>query len=103
MPLSRRSLHCIAPVLTCLSILSIARAQNDPHANWRAYGGAEDGAQYSSLNQVNRGNVAELKPVWIVPTGDEGDYAFNPLVIGDTLYALAEADHILALDATTGK
>ena len=61
-----------------------------PHASWRAYGGAEDGAQYSSLKQVNRGNVTQLKPVWIASTGDEALYAFNPLVIGDTLYALAE-------------
>jgi len=45
----------------------------------------------------------QLKPVWIASTGDEAIYAFNPLVIGDTLYALAEKDHILALDAATGK
>ena len=59
-------------------------------------------AQYSSLKQVNRGNVTQLKPVWIASTGDEA-ITFNPLVIGDTLYALAEKDHILALDAATGK
>jgi quinoprotein glucose dehydrogenase len=103
MPLSGRSLRCIAIALMCLPLLSIARAQNDPHASWRAYGGAEDGAQYSSLKQVNRDNVTQLKPVWTVPTADEAVYAFNPLVIGDTLYVLAEKDHILAIDATTGK
>ncbi|MGA9716648.1 MAG: pyrroloquinoline quinone-dependent dehydrogenase [Acidobacteriaceae bacterium] len=102
MPLSRRSLRRIAQALTCLSLLSVARAQNDPHASWRAYGGAEDGAQYSSLKQVNRDNVMRLKPMWTASTGDGAVYAFNPLVIGDTLYALAERDHILALDATTG-
>lgn len=103
MPLSRRSSRCIAIALMCLPLLSIARAQNDPHARWRAYGGAEDGAQYSSLKQVDRGNVTQLKPVWIVPTGDEAAYAFNPLVIGNTLYVLAQRDHILALDAATGR
>ncbi|HEY1575691.1 MAG TPA: pyrroloquinoline quinone-dependent dehydrogenase [Terracidiphilus sp.] len=103
MPLSRRSLRRIAQALTCLPLLSVARAQNDPHASWRAYGGAEDGAQYSSLKQVNRGNVMQLKPMWTASTGDEAVYAFNPLVIDNTLYALAEKDHILALDAATGK
>jgi quinoprotein glucose dehydrogenase len=103
MPLSRRSLRRIAQALTCLPLLTIAQAQKDPHASWRAYGGAEDGAQYSSLKQVNRGNVMQLKPMWAVSTGDEAVYAFNPLVIGDTLYALAEKGHILALDAATGK
>ena len=103
MPLSRRSLRRIAQALTCLPLLTIANAQNDPHASWRAYGGTEDGAQYSSLQQVNRGNVTQLKPMWTASTGDDAVYAFNPLVIGDTLYALAEKDHILALDAATGK
>jgi quinoprotein glucose dehydrogenase len=103
MPLSRRSLRRIAQALTCLPLLIIAKAQNDPHASWRAYGGAEDGAQYSSLKQVNRGNVLQLKPIWTASTGDKAVYSFNPLVIGDTLYALAEKDHILALDAATGK
>jgi quinoprotein glucose dehydrogenase len=96
-------LRPIVQALTCLSLLSIAKAQNDSHASWRAYGGAEDGAQYSSLKQVSRVNVTQLKPVWTASTRDEGVYAFNPLVIGDTLYALAEKDHILALDAATGK
>ena len=103
MPLSRRSLRRLAQALTCLSLLSVARAQNDPHASWRAYGGAEDGAQYSSLKQINRGNVMQLKPEWTASTGDEAVYAFNPLVIGNTLYVLAGRDHILALDAATGR
>ncbi len=103
MPLRPRSLRCIAQALTCLSLLSIARAQNDIHASWRAYGGAEDGAQYSSLKQVNRDNVMQLKPLWTTSTGDEAVYAFNPLVIGNTLYLLAEKDHILALNAATGR
>jgi hypothetical protein len=42
MPLSRRSLRRIAQALTCLPLLTIAKAQNDPHASWAAYGGAED-------------------------------------------------------------
>lgn len=103
MPVSRRSLQRIAQALTCLSLLSIARAQNDPYASWRAYGGAEDGAQYSSLKQVNRENVMQLKPMWTVSTGNDAVYAFNPLVIGDTLYALVEKNHILAVDAATGR
>src|SRR6201994_752638 len=103
MPLSRRSLRRIAQALTFLPLLTIARAQDDPHASWRAYGGAEDGAQYSSLKQVNRGNVIQLKPMWTASTGDDAAYAFNPLVIGDTLFVLAEKDQILALDAATGR
>src|SRR6478609_6714651 len=102
MPIDRRVWRHLGCAALCLLLPCIGKAQVDLHASWRAYGGAEDGAQYSSLKQVNRGNVGQLKPVWTVSTGDEAIYAFNPLVIGDTLYALAEKDHILALDAATG-
>src|SRR6266513_2074095 len=37
---------------------------SDTHSTWRAYGGAADGAQYSSLHQIGRSNVNKLKKVW---------------------------------------
>ncbi len=103
MPLSRLSLCPLICAAAFVSLPGLCIAQSDPHATWRAYGGAEDGSQYSSLKQVNRSNVAQLKPVWTVSTGDAAIYSFNPLVIGDTMYVLAAKDHIVALDAATGK
>ena len=99
----RGSFHCIACVLSCIPLCSPLVGQSDTHGTWRAYGGAEDGAQYSSLKQINRSNVTTLKPVWTFSTGDAAVYSFNPLVIGDTAYVLAGKDHIVALDAVTGK
>jgi quinoprotein glucose dehydrogenase len=103
MPLRRRFLCPLICAATFASLPGLSIAQGDPHATWRAYGGAEDGSQYSSLKLVNRSNVAHLKPVWTVSTGDAALYSFNPLVIGDTMYVLAAKDHIVALDAATGK
>src|SRR5947209_15008183 len=65
-------LRRIGVALVCLWSCSQGLGQSEPHATWRAYGGAEDGAQYSSLNQINRTNVARLKPVWTISTGDAG-------------------------------
>jgi quinoprotein glucose dehydrogenase len=70
---------------------------------WRAYGGAADGAQYSSLHQINRSNVAKLKKVWSYETGDGLPYAFNPLVVDNVMYVMARTNSVVALDATTGK
>jgi quinoprotein glucose dehydrogenase len=98
-----RLLRLLSCAAVCMLLPIVCNAQSDSHASWRAYGGAEDGAQYSSLKQVNRSNVAQLKPVWTVSTGDAAGYSFNPLVIGDTMYILAAKDHIVALDAATGK
>jgi quinoprotein glucose dehydrogenase len=75
----------------------------DTHSTWRAYGGAADGAQYSSLNQINRSNVHELKKVWSYQTGDDLPYAFNPLVVDNVMYVMARTNSIVALDAATGK
>jgi quinoprotein glucose dehydrogenase len=73
------------------------------HAQWNAYGGSEDGAQYSSLTQINKANVSKLQPAWTFSTGDERAYVFNPLVIGDTMYVLAHNNSITAINAATGK
>lgn len=76
---------------------------SDTHSTWRAYGGAADGAQYSSLRQIDRGNVSKLKKVWSYPTGDDLSYAFNPLVVDNVMYMMARNNSIVALDASTGK
>jgi glucose dehydrogenase len=76
---------------------------SDTHSTWRAYGGAADGAQYSSLHQIDRSNVHKLKKVWSYQTGDGLPYAFNPLVVDSVMYVMARTNSIVALDASTGK
>jgi glucose dehydrogenase len=70
---------------------------------WADYGGSPAANQYSPLTQVNRSNVAQLKPVWTFPTGDDNAYSFNPLVADGVMYVEAHHDSIVALDPTTGK
>ncbi|MEZ2347686.1 PQQ-binding-like beta-propeller repeat protein [Terriglobus sp. RCC_193] len=102
MPPRRNLLSSLA--FTSVLIAASASAQTvDVHASWRAYGGAEDGTQYSSLKQINRTNVSHLREAWRVPTGDGRGYIFNPLIIGTTMYVLAQNNSIVALDAATGK
>ena len=73
------------------------------HATWRDYGGAADAAQYSSLTQINRSNVAQLRVAWTYPTGDHNKYFFNPLVVDGVMYVLARNNSIVALDAASGR
>ncbi len=75
----------------------------ETHSTWRDYGGAEDSAQYSSLNQINRSNVGKLKIAWSYSTRDSNSYSFNPVVVDGTMYVLARNNSIVALDATSGK
>jgi len=78
-------------------------ASTGTHATWRDYAGNADGAQYSSLNQVNRSNVGQLKVAWSYATGDGNKYLFNPIVIDRTMYVLAHNNSLIALDAASGR
>ena len=93
--------------LVCLSLgfaLSLTvSAQKRDHSTWSDYGGAPDGAQYSSLRQINRSNVTKLERAWSFNTGDERPYLFNPLIVGRTMYVLAHNNSVTALDAVTGR
>jgi quinoprotein glucose dehydrogenase len=73
------------------------------HSQWKDYGGAPDAAQYSSLKQIDRTNVAKLKKAWSYRTGDNLRYAFNPLIVDNVMYVMAKNLSIVAIDATNGK
>lgn len=75
---------------------------SETHSTWRAYGGAADGAQYSSLRQIDVSNAHKLKKVWSYQTGDGLPYAFNPVVVDNVMYVMARTNSIVALDASTG-
>jgi quinoprotein glucose dehydrogenase len=91
------------PKRLCLFLLPLAAAAAQDHAGWRDYAGAADSAQYSSLKQIDRGNVARLKVAWTYATGDARRYSFNPLMADGVLYVLAKQNSIVALDAATGR
>ena len=40
--------------------------------------------------------------MWSFATGDDRPYAFNPLVVGGSMYVLAKNNSVVSLDATTG-
>ncbi len=88
-------------------VLSLGAASCAPEAptgygGWSDYAGSPDGAQYSSLAQIDRSNVHRLEPAWSYPTGDGNVYFFAPLVVDEVAYVLARDHSIVALDAASG-
>jgi quinoprotein glucose dehydrogenase len=77
-------------------------AQAARYGTWRTYGGGTHASQYSSLNQIDKSNVADLEVAWTFPTG-ERSFVFNPIVVDDVMYVLARDNEIVALDAATGE
>src|SRR5205085_426312 len=76
-------------------------------ANWITYGGSLSSSRYSTLDQINTGNVSQLKGAWLsrLGSGRGGKYIFeaDPLVIDGVMYIPTGNDDIFALDAKSGK
>jgi len=78
------------------------------------YGGNASGSRFSSLQQINRQNVGNLKRAWTYHTGEvnranETDrhhiapFETTPVVVDGMLYLSTPSNRIIALDAETGK
>lgn len=76
-------------------------SEGDRFASWNTYSGGAHASQYSSLDQIDRSNVAELEVAWTFPAGNRG-FVFNPIVVDGVMYVLARNNEIVALDAATG-
>jgi len=86
----------------------IALAQQE----WPVYGSDPGNSKYSSLRQINKTNVARLKPAWIYHTGDVSDgtrypvrsaFEATPLVVDGVMYVTTAYSRLIALDAETVK
>lgn len=56
-------------------------------ANWAEYGGGADNAHFSSLTQINKENVKELKQSWFFPAPTSGGrFGFNPVIVDGIMY-----------------
>jgi quinoprotein glucose dehydrogenase len=100
--------HFAAQALLYLVILGLAAAAKDSHrltaqSGWPVYGGQKASDHYSTLRQINRKTVAQLKQAWRFDIAEKGGLQTNPLVIGRTLYAYSPIGAVIALDGATGK
>lgn len=98
------------PVAQSVTDERIVRARAEPQ-NWLTYYGAYDGQRYSTPDQINTGNVASLRPVWVFQYGHIGlipapaTYSFEatPLVIDGVMYVSGSDGYVWAIDAATGE
>src|SRR5580700_4278678 len=98
---------CMMAAGAALALSIAARVSSQgvspPHSTWSTYLGDPDGSHYTALTQINRSNVDKMELAWSYDTGNERAYEFNPIVVGKTMYVIAQHSDIVALDAATGK
>jgi len=68
-------------------------------------GGQATADHYSTLTQINRSNVKQLREAWSfdLGSGEDSGMETNPLVVGRTLYGYTATQKVFALDAASGK
>lgn len=83
-----------------------------PDGEWQAYGRTGYGQRYSPLTGITPENTDKLQVAWTYETGDlrgqpgdpkETTFEVTPLKIGNRLFLCSPHQHVIALDATTGK
>lgn len=77
--------------------------------NWTEYNGDGSKSHYSPLRQINKENVAQLKPAWTYASGgadtlrNRSQMQCNPIIIDGILYGVSAGIQAFAIHAATGK
>jgi quinoprotein glucose dehydrogenase len=98
-------------VLGCVMLAGAACRSSERAASsmdWPTHGGDPGHRQFSTLNQINTGNVGALKVAWTYRTRDaqpdnRSQIQCNPIVVDGVLYGTSAALKTFALDAATGR
>jgi glucose dehydrogenase len=78
-------------------------AQNHNNVDWPSYGLNMASQRFSALSQINQQNVGQLQPAWRIETGVKATFQATPIVVNGIMYISLPFNHVLALDAASGK
>src|SRR5207248_8474972 len=80
----------------------IAKAESEPN-NWLTYGGSYKSQRYTQLDQINKQNVSQLKPLWVYQIRQAGIIEASPIVVDGVMYITEPPSTVTALDVHTGR
>jgi quinoprotein glucose dehydrogenase len=93
-------------------LAALAASAQTQSVEWPVFGGDQAGTKYSTLTQINKDNVKNLKVAWQWRTGEKPLEQFHttpavfevtPLMVDGTLYLSTPYNRVVALDPVTGK
>ena len=91
---------------------AVALAQSPDASDWGYYGGDAFGQRFSSLDEINRGNVSHLQVAWTYRTGELGvgfaragklTFEATPVLAFGLLYLETGTNIVIALDPESGR
>ena len=84
-----------------LTPVTDAMLQDPPPGDWLSWRRTRDGHGYSTLDQVTRDNVDQLRLAWVLAIR-EGNHQTAPLVHDGVMFLASPGDVVQAIDAVTG-
>ena len=70
--------------------------------NWLSYNGDYSGRRYSSLSEINKNNLAQLRAAWVFHAHNSSRLEVTPVVANGMMFVTASND-AFALDARSGR
>jgi alcohol dehydrogenase (cytochrome c) len=80
----------------------LLNADREP-GNWLMYSGGYKSWRFSSLDQINAGNVKNLHAKWLFQGHSPEKFETTPLVVDGVMYLTRPENDVFALDAATGR
>ena len=107
--------YCIRAIIFSFAFcVLLAQPQSRAQSTgWPAYGGDPGGTRYSSVSQINKSNVAQLKVAWTFHTGalphdpdnldKKAAFETTPILVDGKLFFSTPYDHVFAINPQTGE
>ena len=71
--------------------------------DWPTYGLDYSNLRYSAIDQINTRNVSKLTRAWSYQSGVKATFQATPIMVNRTIFLSLPFNHVVALDAVTGK
>ena len=102
-----------------VGLVVLAATAIEAQQEWPSHGGDPGGSKHSTLDQIHKGNVGELREIWSWETAEgpipaarttfadrelkPGKLQVTPVMVDGVLYVATSYSAVVALDADTGK
>ena len=93
----------ISALLLLQSCMLAKSTQSASSQDWPSFGRDFTSQRFAPATQINTTNVNKLVEAWKVNTGVTGSFQTTPIVQDGVMYLSLPYNHVIALDATTGK
>ncbi len=92
----------VPAILQSYKPVTADRLKKPEDGDWLMARRTYDGWGYSPLEQITRGNVTRLQPVWSFSTGVISGHQAPPMVNNGVMFVATPGNQVIALDAKTG-